>query len=207
MSINENSQSELLESLSAIADGEATEFELRRILKGDEHSDLIDEKWSQYHLIGNILRKEPAEGTDISAMLSNAIKAESKPSSSNRFLKPFGQIAVAASFAAFALFGVQQYQLAQVKPTVDSGVAEAEAQISTDAVEFVSPIGFESRPQTSLVSTNPEVKNVSNESHTQVSFDRNALYEHVNDSILEHSENAAEAAQDVYPMLRAPNQE
>ena len=205
--MSDNTRSDLLESLSAMADGEATEIELRRVLKEEEHSELIQERWSQYQGVGSLLRGEPMKGADISSAVMNAIEAEPKPSVGFNFFKPFGQVAVAASVAALALFGVQQYQLAQLQPAVDSGIAEVELQTTPDVNEFTPPVGFEVRPQTSFVSTNPEVSNISDDVSLQVPFDQQELYEHVNQSILSHSENASGASEDLYPMLRAPNEE
>lgn len=205
--MSENNRTELLESLSAIADGEATEFELRRILREEDNSELVKEKWAEYHRVGSLLRSEPTTGyVDISAVVMGAVEAEPKPNSAARFFKPLGQIAVAASVAAVALFGVQQYQFAQMEPTAESSVAETQPLESSDALEFTAPIGFD-QPQTSLVSTNPEVSNISKEVPLEIPFDQRALYEHVNESILEHSENAAEATQDVYPLLRVLTEE
>lgn len=196
--------------LSALSDGEATELELRRIFKGEESFESMREQWSDYQAIGSMLRGEASKGVDISAAVSAAIKNEAQQSASqfsapNRFFKPLGQIAIAASVAAFAIFGIQQYQLSQVESGPASGIAEVETLTPSEANEFAAPIGFEVRPQTSVVSSsNQEVTNISDNVQLQIQFDEEALYEHVNESILEHSQGAAEATQDIAPILRAP---
>lgn len=195
--------------LSALTDGELTELELRRILKDEENFESMRDEWASYQTIGNMLRRETSEGVDISAAVSAAIESESQSKSQpNRFFKPLGQFAVAASVAAFALFGVQQYQLSQVEG-VSTGdtVAEIEALTPTESNEFTPPAGFEVRPQTSVVSTNPGASNIADdEVQLQIQFDEEALYEHVNESILEHNRGAAEATQDISPILRAPTE-
>ena len=197
--------------LSALTDGELTELELRRILKDEESFESMRDEWSGYQSIGSMLRREPSKGVDISVAVSEAIESESQSktkSQPNRFFKPLGQFAVAASVAAVALFGVQQYQLSQVEG-VSTGdtVAEIEALTPTESNEFTPPAGFEVRPQTSVVSANPGASNIADdELQLQIHFDEEALYEHVNESILEHNRGAAEATQDISPILRAPTE-
>lgn len=206
--MRENSQSELLESLSALADGEATEFEIRRILKDEENASLIEENWSNYQRVGSLLRKESIAGVDISAAVKSAIEEERLPSQANRFFKPLSQFAVAASVAGLALFGVNQYQLAQIQESASGeAIAEVEEQKLPEEFDFAPPIGFEVAPQTSLVSTSPEVSNISERARAEASFDEAALYEHINQSILQHSEDSSESTQDIYLMLRAPVEE
>ena len=209
--MKENHQTELLETLSALADGEANDFETRRILKEDDQADLLREQWSDYQRIGSLLRKEPHTGVDISAAISQAVAEEANSGGVKRFFKPFSQVAVAASVAGLALFGVNQYQLAQLDTAGSTEIAvEVETVEPVESVEFPqfnTPLGFDVSPQTELVSSNPEVTNISEQVRTEIPFDQRALYEHVSESIQQHSEDASEASQDVYPLLRVPVEE
>lgn len=66
-----------LESLSAIVDGEASDFECRRLLDGvHTESDVLYSKWHTYHLAGALMRKETSGGIDLSAKISEAIAHE-----------------------------------------------------------------------------------------------------------------------------------
>ncbi len=51
----------LRESLSAIVDGEADEFELRRVLDEVDKSPELRAAWERYHLVGAVLRSEHTE--------------------------------------------------------------------------------------------------------------------------------------------------
>lgn len=48
----------LKESLSAVIDGEADEFELRRVLDEIGKDDLLAASWERYHVIGSVMRSE-----------------------------------------------------------------------------------------------------------------------------------------------------
>ncbi|MBY4676781.1 MucB/RseB C-terminal domain-containing protein [Marinobacterium arenosum] len=129
-----------VESLSAVMDGEASEFELRRTLEQLEQSPEIGEQWRRFHVARNALRGEPIQGVgvDISAGVMAAVEAEAPlevdpapreqaPASDerrlhNRFLKPLTSMAVAASVTAMVILGVQNLgqqspaQLADSRP-------------------------------------------------------------------------------------------
>ncbi|WP_286269792.1 sigma-E factor negative regulatory protein [Thalassotalea hakodatensis] len=83
----------------------------------------MSETWQRYHLIGDVLRDDVAQSIDIdlSDAISNAIAEEptvlaplKKPSLPSvvkakvvSMVKPFGQVAIAASAAGLMVFGVQ----------------------------------------------------------------------------------------------------
>jgi sigma-E factor negative regulatory protein RseA len=50
----------LKESLSAVIDGEADEFELRRVLDEMHRDEVLAGSWERYHVIGSVLRGERA---------------------------------------------------------------------------------------------------------------------------------------------------
>jgi sigma-E factor negative regulatory protein RseA len=116
------SKQRLIESLSALVDGEVSELELHRILKELDleaaadscHSDsqTIASKWSRYNLVSQAMANTPLDGKDISQSVSKAIARESNHKTSmvkSIFqVKSLGQFAVAASVATMAIIGVQQ---------------------------------------------------------------------------------------------------
>ncbi len=53
----------LKEALSAVIDGEADEFELRRVLDEIAKDASLARSWERYHLIGSVLRGERVAGT------------------------------------------------------------------------------------------------------------------------------------------------
>ena len=66
-----------LESLSATVDGEASDFECRRLLdRVNAESDTLHTKWHSYHLAGALMRKETFGAIDLSAKISEAIAHE-----------------------------------------------------------------------------------------------------------------------------------
>jgi sigma-E factor negative regulatory protein RseA len=71
---------QLLESLSALVDNEASDMEVRRILKNVECNPDVRDRWRSYNLIGSVLRKEVdlnLGGTvDIAKQISLALQQE-----------------------------------------------------------------------------------------------------------------------------------
>lgn len=118
-----SSSQHLDESLSALMDGEASEIELRRILKSNgEVKESIDERWMRYHLASDALKGElnVTQAMDLSASISAAIaeeptyskatdsgtKSKSKKDKSS-FWPNLSKFAVAASVAGAVVVGVQ----------------------------------------------------------------------------------------------------
>lgn len=115
-----NSSDHLFESLSAMVDNEASELEMRRVLKNMENSPEVLERWRRYHLIGSVMRKElsgniTSPGSLVSS-ISNSLSRESAEASpsvrggivtpANRGLRDVvGKTAIAASFAATLVLG------------------------------------------------------------------------------------------------------
>ncbi len=111
---------DLRESLSALMDGEASELELRRLMRDSDDGDAA--YWGRLHRQRSALLGEPTfSGMDISARVSSAIAAEAPlaPASTTRdWRKPLGGFAVAASVAALVVFGLGGGSPAQVTPEV-----------------------------------------------------------------------------------------
>ncbi|WP_372747789.1 sigma-E factor negative regulatory protein [Litorivivens sp.] len=121
---------ELRESLSALMDGEASELELRRVLR-DGNSE-TEAYWGRIQRQRNILRGDPDfPGLDVSARVRSAI-AQEVPHSARRTLewrKPLAGLAVAASVAALVVFGLGGANQSAV-PTLAENGAPATGQES-----------------------------------------------------------------------------
>ena len=109
-------------SLSAVIDGEADEFELRRVLDEVDKNEELRSTWERYHLIGSRLRSERIdtrtklrqqvwdvldfEGEDAVSPVSPRIDEEDGPTSrSNPWLGRWTSIAVAATVALAVVVG------------------------------------------------------------------------------------------------------
>lgn len=107
------------ESLSALMDGEADELEIRRLLNQDEQQQVFD-KWSKYHLIGAVLRDQPATTLDLSKGVRQALDGEpmddvplapnTQVAQPNKLRWLMASGAVAASVTLAVLVGVQWQQ-------------------------------------------------------------------------------------------------
>lgn len=123
------------ESLSALMDGDVDLKALDRLLSSADEQ----ESWTNYHLIGQAMRDELPARIDmtladrISAAIAEeptvlAPQAKPKTDSARQpaygkvipFLRHAGQYAIAATVAAFAVVGVQQYAVQQDSGTGDS---------------------------------------------------------------------------------------
>lgn len=118
---SEDQQASLLEHLSAVLDDEAGSFEQRRVLDELKSNDDLSEQFSRYSLIGESMRSsKPVAivGSDFLAGIHEEIDADSEyhnvaliePKKQNSWLRPVGGFALAASVAAVAVIGVQNYQ-------------------------------------------------------------------------------------------------
>ncbi len=103
----------LRQSLSALMDDEADEFEVRRCLQqlGNDGAST----WSRYQLVSAVLKGEkPDSKIDLSAGVMDAIAAEPSyeegPRTKDSYWKPLTSVAVAASVTAMVIFGAQNYQ-------------------------------------------------------------------------------------------------
>lgn len=100
----------LFQSLSAVADGEATELELARVLAS---CDKVETRatWERMHLVSAVMRRELPNGVtrlDIASGVRAALEAEDAPSQApRRWLANAGRFAIAASVAAVVVVGTQ----------------------------------------------------------------------------------------------------
>lgn len=108
----------LRESLSALMDNEATELELRRVLKqAKDDPDLLDH-WQRYHLVRDVIHQQasaPAPDSLLAGIreaineealpaTETALVAKRTPSLMRGFSRALGQGGIAASVALVVLF-------------------------------------------------------------------------------------------------------
>jgi sigma-E factor negative regulatory protein RseA len=164
-----NSSDQLFESLSAMVDNEASELEMRRVLRNMEGSPEILERWRRYHLIGSVMRKEHSFGVSspgsLVSSISNSLNKEAESTPSDQAAKPsatsasdtapspkflremMGKTAIAASFAATLVLGFNYMG------TSREGVSTSEATIV--GLSAGQPSGQSSSPQFQAVAHAP----------------------------------------------------
>lgn len=120
-------QTQLNESLSALVDDEASEFEVHRLLSAAQQDPDIRERWHRYQLASAALRGEATDlsTTEFADRVRDAISQidfdQQSPSDTaagtpekapaGRWKANAGRVAIAASFAAAVLLGSQQLNL------------------------------------------------------------------------------------------------
>jgi len=126
---NSNNPTSMPEHLSALLDDEAGSFEQKRVLDELKSNDSLRDKLSSYALIGETMRSsdmdKPVLNLDSNFLagihaqieeeeqyndvqINQAVSSQSAPSQS--WLKPVGGFALAASVAAVAVLGFQNFQ-------------------------------------------------------------------------------------------------
>jgi sigma-E factor negative regulatory protein RseA len=221
MSSDEQSvEQKVNESLSALMDGEATDLELRRVLKSVDAE--LDLRWQRYHLASAAMRNERDLGfasIDLSASISRAIANEPSLSNANEIdsneesekltaknkvvslWSNMGRFAIAASVAGAVVVGVQFSSndlTNSVAVTPEIPVAPVSGQPILNVDTTVRAVG-----------TQAQVKNqapiVINEATQQQVDD---MKQEVNRLMLEHAENATQNTQNgVTPFVRVPDAE
>ncbi|WP_210396703.1 MucB/RseB C-terminal domain-containing protein [Motiliproteus sediminis] len=113
------------QSLSALMDDEADQFEVRRVLQ--QMDDDAADTWARYQVAGAVLRGESVRSEDvqISGAVWKALDEEpvyQQKASLKGFWKPLGSVAVAASVTAMVMFGAQSYTPDTAPQVASSGV-------------------------------------------------------------------------------------
>lgn len=205
--MNPEKPADIRETISALVDGETSEWELRKALQqaSDGDGDSLRDNWAAYQAIGAVLRKEPASGFDISSAVMDAIEEESAPSrfGSFKFGRAFSQTAIAASVAVVALIGIQQYQVAQNDISGEASIVEVNPQDDMSPV-VQPPAGFEFQPVTRTVSDSYVEPGLTQGSQVQIPVDRDQLKAHLDELVQQHSEHSVNSSQEVMPMVRVP---
>ena len=164
------SEKRLLESVSALVDGEASEIELHRILKqlDADHANQdqsVGSKWSRYQSVSQAMAGSPLGGVDISESVSSAIAEEPTYASTllptvKSKLYTMGRFAVAASVAFVAIIGVQQLnQVSPLQPqTIDASFVASQPQDQLKGPASQYPAGFQPNVQARTVNASSGVQ-------------------------------------------------
>lgn len=136
---NRSDNVSLRESLSALMDGEVAEFEVRRILRAVPGDAGLRAAWHRYQLASQVMHGDLSRDlTDLSIRISAAIDAEPalgelRPGS---WRSRLGRVAVAASVAVIAVFGVNQFQsgVTPAAPLATAPLASAVVQAQGSAL-------------------------------------------------------------------------
>ncbi|HEY7771892.1 MAG TPA: sigma-E factor negative regulatory protein [Marinagarivorans sp.] len=218
-----------LESLSALVDGEASEFEGRRLLdmvsNPTTSNSVLREKWQRYHLCGTLIRKELAmpEFSDLSGRISAAIfdeadhateqpatavakaSASVEPSATAKLATWkdwMAKSAIAASVAFAVVVGVQYTQTGMVGVPTDGQIAAQDPVVS-------APVGFDVPApvarNVSLGSLNEPQRKIQAAVPAKQQFLSNAAVEaELQQLFLDHAELSAENGKfGLMPMARA----
>ncbi|MFT4768867.1 MAG: sigma-E factor negative regulatory protein RseA [Glaciecola sp.] len=127
------------ETLSALADNEAQELELRRVLRELDGAPELREHWYRLHAARSVMHGEavrPAPDFAMSVRAAIDAEPELQQSSSGNWRRAFGSFAVAASVAAVVVVGGQQLAL-----TYAGGDADLVARVAPLPVGVVNTTG------------------------------------------------------------------
>jgi sigma-E factor negative regulatory protein RseA len=142
---------QLRESLSAAMDGEAGEFELKRVLNELSANEELRGTWERYHLVRSLLRRELGRGApaDLTERLWARIEADDsyveatdtpvEGQAGRRWLGPATGVAVAAAVAFTVILGFNLTP--SESKDADAVVAEAAVTLEpqTQRVSIESP--------------------------------------------------------------------
>jgi sigma-E factor negative regulatory protein RseA len=206
MSTTEQSaQQQLNESLSALMDGEASELEVRRLLKSDDSG--LSDRWHRYQLASAAMKGEVElnQVVDFSASISAAIAEE--PAHSAQAAKPaksgfwgnVGRFGIAASVAGAVIVGVQISSFNTAVNVADTPATTTPASSSPVLGDdtAVSVVGNQQKPQERQILINEATR----EQLQQMEGEVNRL-------MLEHAENASQNTQQgVTSFIRVPDSE
>ena len=203
-STDQTAEQKINESLSAMLDGEASEMEVRRILKSEEAG--LAKRWQRYQLAGAAMRKEADTGfgtIDLSGAISAAIANEPELSaipveapdtgeSKGKIASLWsniGRIAVAASVAGAVVIGVQfspNDTSTSVATVPEAPVAPVSGQLSLGVDTSVRVVGQHDTPQAGQLIINEETQRKTLEGLQQ---------QEVHRMLREHTENATQDVQ------------
>lgn len=141
------------EEISALADGEASELEVRRILKSMSSDGDANKEgalaWKRIHLMGSLMRDEqtPFLDVDISSRVSEALLNEASPAPKSfmtKWLEAAGKTGIAAAVAVGVLLGVQQFPSQDLSTEVyagesGSGSLQPNVRVGAQAPEWFQP--------------------------------------------------------------------
>ncbi|MEL4387785.1 sigma-E factor negative regulatory protein [Shewanella xiamenensis] len=194
------------EWVSAAVDGE-TDVQTMAELAADTHS---HNKWRNYHLIGDAMRGELPQtmALDLSASIAAAIElepaivspqakapigvTEQVTTDKNRVVplfKQFGQYAIAATVAMFAIVGVQNFN-----QTADDAASPSPVLVTRPLVGSASPVSLQTGP----VQQNQSYTN------DQMNEQRRRINTYIQDHMLQQRLNTGAVVEDNSEVIPVP---
>lgn len=169
---------QLVESLSALMDGEATDLETRRLLSvlsssENPQAQLLREKWQRYQAASSSISGGDVSTVDVSSSISLAIEQEDRflETPLKKILGVSGRFAVAASAALVAILGVQQFnQPLNLTDETSSFALLDEAPLDN----YAGPVNL--YPANSFLPENTQVQAVSSERYSEKEVRRYLSY-------------------------------
>lgn len=199
------------ESLSALKDGEASEFELRKVLQTLATDGELRSRWRRYHLAAASMRREIIHTPDLALCDRILAALNEEPahgiSPVKRLLQPLSRFAVAASVATLAVVGVQQYN--QANNPADAALAKSNPEITRErqAAPLQLPSAFSvPRLPVRAVSATTGNEPVMVQPLDTIPLERQKQVElYLNTLMQRHSENSAlNSSQGMLPFARMP---
>ncbi|MFB2669499.1 sigma-E factor negative regulatory protein [Shewanella xiamenensis] len=194
------------EWVSAAVDGE-TDVQTMAELAADTHS---HNKWRNYHLIGDAMRGELPQtmALDLSASIAAAIEiepaivspqakapiaiTEQVTTDKNRVVplfKQFGQYAIAATVAMFAIVGVQNFN-----QTADDAASPSPVLVTRPLMGSASPVSLQTGP----VQQNQSYTN------DQMNEQRRRINTYIQDHMLQQRLNTGAVVEDNSEVIPVP---
>ncbi|MDX2349807.1 MAG: RseA family anti-sigma factor, partial [Porticoccus sp.] len=184
--------------------------------KGVSEDDELRDTWRRHQMAAAAMRRElPMQVVDYSSAIRSAIEHEPKLGSETRvgrLLKPLGRFAVAASVAAIAVVGVQQYAQTVNQTAPLAAVDEVQVDLGTPQLRAAAEFGIPPvTARTVSTSNNPGQGYTAPQSVVQVSnvvpdqITREQVQAYLNELMLQHTEHAAmNTNQGMLPFARMP---
>lgn len=141
-----NNNIEIKESLSALMDGEASEFEVRRLLKAIPADDALLDSWRHHQISSATMHQQlSSQVIDFSVKINTAIALEKSYGRTvlvSRFIKPLGRFAVAASVAAAVVISAQQDSHLTVAPSSLASTDSIKLNFATSSLRTAAEFGI-----------------------------------------------------------------
>lgn len=196
------------ESLSALMDDEANELEVERVLSRIGQDETLRQVWTRYHAVRDVAAggvKPAFTGMDISRRVQAAVTAQggakrAAPALKQRWARPLGSFAIAASVAAAVVMGGQQIALlnagSPAAATAGAAVADAAPPGRVFGLEgFSTPL----TASFNIGATAPTLQSATPQAYRNLARNRAGRY------MQAHAEQAAlNSPQGIVPFARVP---
>lgn len=204
--MTEDNHLEAKSHLSAVMDGEADAFELRRTLDRVGQDPELRAKWHRYQLAASAMRGEPATWrSDLSGRIAEAVAAEPVPR--GRMLTGvLGRTAVAASVAVLTIAGVRLWLPFNVMQSEAVADAAVEQPAAVTAYPAQPPFGVQLPLIQTVAATNGQVQPVQSAALAVPAIspaEEQRVRRYVQERMIRHADVAARR-DGLLPLVRVP---